>query len=137
MVDINECKIGADNCAAADSTCTDTLGNFECTCNPGFSGDGTIACLSEFQLSTVNECKFQPIFRYDQHCSADINECDTGADNCVADATCMDTPGSFECVCDPGFSGDGTIECVLLGEYTVKSHDCNALKLQCQHYILC
>ena len=44
---INECEVGADNCAA-DSTCTDTLGNFECTCNPGFSGDGIVACISEF-----------------------------------------------------------------------------------------
>ena len=64
MVGINECKIGADNCAAADSTCTDTLGNFECTCNPGFSEDGTIACLNEFLLSTVNECKVLNFSRF-------------------------------------------------------------------------
>ena len=55
---INECKIGADNCAA-DSTCTDMLGNFECTCNPGFSGDGIVACMSEFyEIYCMQNVKF-------------------------------------------------------------------------------
>ena len=50
------------------------------------------------------------------HCSVllvtslDIDECDLGIDNCHPNATCLDTDGSFECKCDPGFTGNGT-EC--------------------------
>ena len=54
----------------------------------------------------------------------DINECEgseegseegstdpDGVDNCSSDATCTNTPGSFECTCEAGFVdifGDGT-----------------------------
>ena len=40
---------------------------------------------------------------------ADIDEClfETCADN----ATCMNTDGSFLCLCDPGFTGDGDTNC--------------------------
>ena len=39
----------------------------------------------------------------------DINECITKGHNCSTDARCANTPGGFNCDCDPGFSGDGYI----------------------------
>uniref|UniRef100_A0A0G4FKI5 EGF-like domain-containing protein n=1 Tax=Chromera velia CCMP2878 TaxID=1169474 RepID=A0A0G4FKI5_9ALVE len=36
-----------------------------------------------------------------------VDECATQADNCDEDATCTDTPCSFECTCNDGFMGDG------------------------------
>ncbi len=37
----------------------------------------------------------------------DIPECALGRDDCHVNATCSETPGSFECTCKQGFTGDG------------------------------
>lgn len=39
---------------------------------------------------------------------SDINECITGAARCHYNATCVNTPGSFSCFCEPGYTGDGS-----------------------------
>ncbi len=40
--------------------------------------------------------------------SADIDECQRNTDNCDADnAQCTNTAGSFTCMCNEGFTGDG------------------------------
>ena len=40
---------------------------------------------------------------------ADIDECETNASNCHANAFCVDTIGSFNCSCQSGYVGDGTV----------------------------
>ena len=42
---------------------------------------------------------------------ADINECTTDANDCNENAICIDMVDSIECVCAPGFIGDGRINC--------------------------
>ena len=39
---------------------------------------------------------------------ADIDECAMDTDNCAKNATCLNTPGSFNCTCNEGYTGDGT-----------------------------
>ena len=39
-------------------------------------------------------------------CFPDIDECSTGS-VCHESAECMDTPGSYECTCFSGYTGDG------------------------------
>ena len=39
FADINECFMTTDDCDD-DALCTNTEGSFECTCSPGFTGDG-------------------------------------------------------------------------------------------------
>ena len=39
--------------------------------------------------------------------TADIDECDRGIDECDANAECSDTIGNYECICRPGYDGDG------------------------------
>ena len=43
FADVDECAEGTDNCHT-NADCTDTVGSFQCTCSPGYSGDGVTAC---------------------------------------------------------------------------------------------
>ena len=42
---------------------------------------------------------------------SDIDECDVNNVECAPNAACMNTEGSFMCVCDPGFTGNGSAMC--------------------------
>ena len=48
----------------------------------------------------------------------DVNECLTGDHDCHARADCINTEGSFQCVCQDGYAGDGKT-CVRLGKFDV------------------
>ena len=37
----------------------------------------------------------------------DIDECTTEAHDCSSNGICTNVDGSFQCVCEPGFTGDG------------------------------
>ena len=38
----------------------------------------------------------------------DIDECEKDTDDCDLYADCKNTNGSFNCTCQPGYSGNGT-----------------------------
>jgi len=38
---------------------------------------------------------------------SDLNECDTNHGGCSTYADCINTPGSFSCLCREGFHGNG------------------------------
>ena len=40
-----------------------------------------------------------------------MDECALDIDNCHGLADCANTPGSFNCTCQPGYSGDGVTLC--------------------------
>ena len=41
---------------------------------------------------------------------ADINECSSHeTNNCDQEANCTNTEGSFQCTCQDGYSGNGTV----------------------------
>lgn len=48
----------------------------------------------------------------------DIDECANGTAGCDANATCSNSPGSFSCTCNAGYSGTG-LNCVSLASTTV------------------
>ena len=38
--DINECELATLNDCDENADCTDTIGSYNCSCNPGYEGDG-------------------------------------------------------------------------------------------------
>ena len=40
---------------------------------------------------------------------ADINECETGANECDKNAHCSNLEGNYTCRCKTGFAGDGNL----------------------------
>jgi EGF domain/MSP1 EGF domain 1 len=43
----------------------------------------------------------------DKGSCVDVNECNTGHDRCDENALCINEPGSYQCRCKAGYSGDG------------------------------
>ena len=41
------------------------------------------------------------------HIIVDIDECSVNTDNCDINARCNNTDGSYICVCNDGYMGDG------------------------------
>ena len=104
--DIGECTAGSHTCHV-NADCTNTLGSFDCACRAGYSGDGTV-CGSKlcYILQLLSLC--HAVCKIELTLYLDVNECVRAeAHNCHSNAVCSDTIGSFECVCQDGYMGDG------------------------------
>ena len=62
LSDTDECSEGTDNCDA-NASCTNTLGDYNCTCNTGYEGDG-FTCSGTY----VHTCK-------DRYSACNIHVC--------------------------------------------------------------
>ena len=101
LSDIDKCLSNVHNCDA-NATCSNSPGTFTCTCNNGYTGQGT-----------SGNCK-------------DINECSTAIHDCDSNAACANTPGSFRCTCNNGYAGGGTSgDCKDINECTAGTHNCD------------
>lgn len=58
-------------------------------------------------------------------CELDIDECtsDTHMHECRDNTVCVNTPGSYKCVCEKGFDPDGSIEEVAEAKKGCRDHD--------------
>ena len=86
-----------------------------------------IYCFCDFPLDRVSfKLKYLYINKFVEKyvlCYSDIDEC-TVSNPCHEKATCNDTFGSFNCLCDPGFTGDG-LNCTDIDECEMEIHDCH------------
>jgi hypothetical protein len=131
--DVDECETDDGGCDG-DAVCVNQQGGFRCLCNEGLTGDGESCSpiqvdeCGDADLNTCDpnaecddtasgfECECPDGYDGDGKSCADVDECDEGDDDCVADATCTNTFGGFTCECSPGFEGDGQDECESICE---------------------
>ncbi|XP_052253077.1 fibrillin-2-like [Dreissena polymorpha] len=117
--DIDECLEGTDNCT---QMCNNTVGGFECGCNPGFSGSGNncVACADGkwgVQCNRSCGCVASNTQICDKAtgctcktgwqgttCSEDRDECTEGTHTCRQYSTCFNNNGSFTCPCSFGYT---------------------------------
>ena len=65
-------------------------------------------CVQVYALNGVNIVHMtEVLIIHHCHFSTDIDECTTGMDSCNESADCVNTEGSYECMCIGGYSGDG------------------------------
>lgn len=102
--DIDECSL--DNECDTNANCNNTIGSYYCTCDVGYSGNGRNCdglCLKWILL---------PVQPFENmlfiQLNLDINECIDGSNDCHGNADCINTAGSYSCMCQVGFSGNGT-----------------------------
>ena len=88
--------------------CGNTIGSFTCTCGSGYQLDENgMNCSGKIQTA------FDQHWKYASVCAvyhADINECGSDdSNNCHENAQCSNTDGSYNCACNPGYTGDGVV----------------------------
>jgi hypothetical protein len=84
--DIDECERDQFICGSDNSVCRNHIGSYLCECSPGYIAQYE----NTFKCEDLDECSSQ--------CT---NDCDR------AYGVCINLPGTFECTCTNGFSGNG------------------------------
>ena len=105
VADIDECERNEDNCHV-NAQCTNTEGSFNCSCKPGYFGDG-VACTSKIIIVMDQSKSFEVLITCFCSASTDVDECIQGEHTCHVNANCTDTDGSFNCTCREGYEGNG------------------------------
>jgi len=99
---MNECVLGTHACDM-NANCLNTNGSFTCSCKTGYFGTGFIFNCTGKKLF----CFILSIKSKMSKIRKDINECMTNNGGCDMKATCTNTPGSYSCTCNTGYSGNG------------------------------
>ena len=74
--DIDECLLSTSSCSP-DAFCTNTMGGYECTCSPGYEGDG-------HNCTNIDDCALAP---------------------CGEHGSCIDGLETFDCLCHHDYEG--------------------------------
>ena len=60
----------------------------------------------------------------------DVDECNIPSNNCGTNALCTNTPGSFTCTCNHGYTGDG-VTCTGIYYSYLKDFTFNGIIIRC------
>lgn len=122
--DVDECARGTDSC---EQHCTNTIGSYECSCDPGMKLVGAFSCIHENACAENNggceqmcssnngiatcKCEFGLRLGRDGKSCEDVDECSEGTAGCSQICTNMDPRTSglpYSCSCEEGFEIDPT-----------------------------
>ncbi|XP_035688304.1 fibrillin-2-like isoform X4 [Branchiostoma floridae] len=112
--DVNECA-GSQQPCDTNADCTNTVGSYTCTCRAPYRGDGKTECVDASNSNCVvnsagvEVCSCKAGFVGAGFRCTDVNECAETPRRCHLQASCANTPGSFQCTCNQGYQGDGII----------------------------
>ena len=67
-----------------------------------------ISCLLINSIKSKIMSSLSPNVQLFLYLRIDINECSDNSDNCDVNAYCNNTVGSYNCTCNPGYTGNGT-----------------------------
>ena len=98
--DIDECLISNGGCS---DSCVNMNGSYHCECNSGYH------LIDDQHNCTGMDMENQTLYSINIIlCILDTDECQEEMDNnCDTEATCINTEGHYNCVCNAGYEGDG------------------------------
>ncbi len=110
LADIDECSNSSLHNCDDNADCVDNTGSFQCTCQSGFRGNGTI-CSGKVKM--ISKCY---VLLNTLLVCTDIDECEMSP--CGINADCINTIGGHNCTCHLGYSGNGSVcigknDCIL------------------------
>jgi hypothetical protein len=145
---VDECADTTSNCDP-NSNCTDSIGSYSCACNAGWVGTGTrCSDIDECVADHLNTCQSDEVCQNSAggfRCACapgttrhSVSGRCVNVDECAAATTtalcrrpnshCVDTDGSFSCLCNTGFQVASTsspyLDCVDVNECSGSQNQC-------------
>jgi hypothetical protein len=105
-LDIDECELNPDICVKQNAICINKFGTYECVCNNGFVMSNNLCYDKSFKQLLFIIFKN---FNYFIFAFTNINECHLQDGLCLENEFCLNTPGSFDCICEKGFMRIGNM----------------------------
>ncbi|XP_076437197.1 uncharacterized protein LOC143276534 [Babylonia areolata] len=109
--DVKECD--QDPCAL-NANCTESPGSYHCHCDSSnnYEGDGFDSCswvcynhrnCDVHARCEDGKCQCDPGYLGDGRLCTDVDECQNGNATCPEKSSCLNVPGSYQCICANGY----------------------------------